>query len=1111
MNGQKYDVAGYAGSKIFGSLLFAVATLFLVSESVSLKGKQVTFKGMMSKYVSLANWHVPQLCAFTVCVDLNKTQKSVPSGAAFSYDVNSSSTNINEVELALSFNNSTLQMFFMGSFLDLGQYVVAYRMHQICCVWDSQKHLLQLFWDAKNLVNKTLPDFHHRCLRPNGTLVMGQLHKNYNGVLIQQLSFVGVLHYFQMWDHVRGQQDMERCEDGNVVSWGQNYWSLQDILTESAQHQRCGAEEPTSAFPTITSPDPNVTVITDTFYSFQMNFSVTWEPPRECDRYDAKKLSATWFKKQLNNSEFVMTNHNVKTARHKLSQGTRQVNTENGRLSSRRYSSKAIIKARSSQSMQEIVWKLQNTLCGDYTEDQLSMSVKQKDTHVISFDPESCSEQTVWSNYKGVYTWPKMVPPNVMTLPCEANRELAASRLCLINLRTEKAYWKRPNLAACPLLQNLPDNILDLKNVTVTVENAEEVADHILFLLSFSDLNKDEIEVLVNKLSDIANCEEISLALARKILQIINIFMEDKIQLQDMQTVLNRILTIMEQIGFKMNFNGRNESIILPRLALAVLRPDPMNFQGVAFGIVFYTLETSPQLSIQSTPFTDVQASIYLPGLLKNYLTSQSLDGDSFTGIQFTFFGAPSLFEDNSLKNEVLNTYVVGASIENKTIEDLKKPVSIVLQHRNPHGDNATVHCVFWDFNRNDGLGGWNTSGCEMKHTNSTYTICNCNHLTHFGVLLDLSRTPLSDADEWALALVTYVGCGISSIFLGLVLLVYLSIDKLREDYPSKILINLCFALLMLNLAFLVNSWLATFQNSGLCITVAMALHYSLLSAFTWMGLEAINMYFALVRVFKVYIPYYMLRFSIAGWGIPALIVIVALSISRDFYGTEFALRRNTDSPSMQFCWIQDNWVFYISVVGYFILVFLINISMFVTVLCQIRVMKTNNCRVGRDQSKEFLLDLKRVTSLTFLLGLTWGFAFFAWGPLKIAFMYIFAICNSLQGFFIFVFYCLMKENVRKQCQIHFCCGKFRLSNFQGISSATILGNYPCIIERKHSCHSLKSLKSWTTGSTSKDQVACCRISHMSSASQAVKLPCVRRISPADVDLHHTEKNKDLS
>uniref|UniRef100_A0A8C6YGB5 Uncharacterized protein n=1 Tax=Naja naja TaxID=35670 RepID=A0A8C6YGB5_NAJNA len=486
--------------------------------------------------------------------------------------------------------------------------------------------------------------------------------------------------------------------------------------------------------------------------------------------------------------------------------------------------------------------------------------------------------------------------------------------------------------------------------------------------------------------------------------------------------------------------------------------------------------------NIQSTPFTDAQASIYLPALLGNYLKPQSFERENFTGIQFTFFGAPSLFKVRSLKNEVLNTYVVGASIENKTIEDLTEPVSI---------DNAVVHCVFWDFSKNDGLGGWNTSGCEIKHTDRIYTVCSCSHLTHFGVLLDLSRTPLNDDDEWALTLVTYVGCGISSIFLGLAF-------KICEDYPSKILVNLCFALLMLNLAFLVNSWLAMFQNPGLCIVAAVTLHYFLLSAFTWMCLEAINMYFALVKVFKVYIPYYMLKFSIAGWGIPALIVIVVLSISRDFYGTDYALRRSADSPSMQFCWIQDNWAFYISLVGYFILVFLINISMFVTVLCQIRVMKTNNPRVKKDWNQEFLLDLKRVVSLTFLLGLTWGFAFFAWGPLKTAFMYIFAICNSLQGFFIFVFYCLMKDNVRKQCQIHFCCGKFQLSNFrkapivsfsdfrllipdfipllppeffhlisESISSATVLRNNHCIVERKHLSHSLKSLKSCTTGSIS--------------------------------------------
>lgn len=207
---------------------------------MSLKGKQVDFLGLNSKYVSLANWNVPQLCAFTVCVDLNKTEKTVESGTAFSYDISSTSTDISQVELALTFHNSILQLFFLGSIIDLGEYLGAYEMHQICCVWDSQTHLLEFFWDGKKLVNQSLPDFYHRCLRPNGTLVIGHLHKNYNGDLIRQSPFVGIVHYFQMWDHVRSQQDFERCEDGNVVSWGEKYWFLKGMQVESAQHQRCG-------------------------------------------------------------------------------------------------------------------------------------------------------------------------------------------------------------------------------------------------------------------------------------------------------------------------------------------------------------------------------------------------------------------------------------------------------------------------------------------------------------------------------------------------------------------------------------------------------------------------------------------------------------------------------------------------------------------------------------------------------------------------------------------------------------------------------------------------------------------------------------------------------
>ncbi len=96
---------------------------------------------------------------------------------------------------------------------------------------------------------------------------------------------------------------------------------------------------------------------------------------------------------------------------------------------------------------------------------------------------------------------------------------------------------------------------------------------------------------------------------------------------------------------------------------------------------------------------------------------------------------------------------------------------------------------------------------------------------------------------------------------------VYLRLRKLRRDYPSQILINLSLALLGLNLLFLLNSWLSSWGVYGLCVAAASTLHYFLLASFTWMGLEAVNMYFALVKVFNVYVPSYILKFCAVGWG----------------------------------------------------------------------------------------------------------------------------------------------------------------------------------------------------------------------------------------------------
>uniref|UniRef100_A0A672YPM7 G-protein coupled receptors family 2 profile 2 domain-containing protein n=1 Tax=Sphaeramia orbicularis TaxID=375764 RepID=A0A672YPM7_9TELE len=294
----------------------------------------------------------------------------------------------------------------------------------------------------------------------------------------------------------------------------------------------------------------------------------------------------------------------------------------------------------------------------------------------------------------------------------------------------------------------------------------------------------------------------------------------------------------------------------------------------------------------------------------------------------------------------------------------------------------------------------------------------------------DVSRSGAGDTDTYILTVISYVGCGISSIFLGITLLTYVAFEKLRQDHPSKILINLSSALLGSTMLFLLNPWLSSFSNYGLCIATAAALHYFLLASFTWMGLEAVHMYLALVKVFNIYIPSYILKFCAVGWGVPLLIVSLVLAIDKDAYSSD-----STEDTAV--CWLHDDVFFYTTWVAFALLILLCNLSVFVVVLIQIKHMQVNKTSTS---SRSILSDVRAVASLTVLLGLTWSMGFFSFGPGKVVMMYLFCIFNTMQGFCVFFFHCLMKENVRKQWRIHLCCGRFRLSDYSDWSRSVTGG-----------------------------------------------------------------------
>lgn len=94
-------------------------------------------------------------------------------------------------------------------------------------------------------------------------------------------------------------------------------------------------------------------------------------------------------------------------------------------------------------------------------------------------------------------------------------------------------------------------------------------------------------------------------------------------------------------------------------------------------------------------------------------------------------------------------------------------------------------------------------------------------------------------------------------------------------------------------------------------------------------------------------------------------------------------------------CWLQNDTAFYVTVVAFAVLILICNIGVFGVVLVQIRGLRHSK---AAGQCNRILREMRVVASLTFLLGLTWIFAFFTWGPIRVPFLYLFSFLNSLQG-----------------------------------------------------------------------------------------------------------------
>ena len=101
--------------------------------------------------------------------------------------------------------------------------------------------------------------------------------------------------------------------------------------------------------------------------------------------------------------------------------------------------------------------------------------------------------------------------------------------------------------------------------------------------------------------------------------------------------------------------------------------------------------------------------------------------------------------------------------------------------------------------------------------------------------------------------------------------------SKLRSRQAHQIFICLCITLLCLYTTYLVMVGVDTMPDTaevvpGACGLLAGLVHYFVLSSIAWMGVEGVNTYLVLVRVFNSYVPYFMVKAALVAWGEFAII-----------------------------------------------------------------------------------------------------------------------------------------------------------------------------------------------------------------------------------------------
>ncbi|XP_047244281.1 adhesion G protein-coupled receptor F4 [Girardinichthys multiradiatus] len=324
---------------------------------------------------------------------------------------------------------------------------------------------------------------------------------------------------------------------------------------------------------------------------------------------------------------------------------------------------------------------------------------------------------------------------------------------------------------------------------------------------------------------------------------------------------------------------------------------------------------------------------------------------------------------------------------------------------------NATEYlCVFWDTKIND----WSNEGCVANVTDNNQTLCECNHLTSFSVLMAKSAN-ISSPD---LDIITYIGLGVSVfsllIFLFIESLVWSAVTKTNlSHFRHTAVVNIAVFRLLADCSFLASAFPDKISDTW-CFTFTVCKHLFYLAMFTWMLCLSVMLVHQLIFVFSpVRKRVFMYLSSIVGYLLPIALV-----------GTSYVYYKYTqqDYYDKKTCWLRYERLLEGSIHAFLLPVGTIILSnLFSMVVVIVTLVKTSVPDSSKADDKETAKSiLKVVVFLTPVFGVTWiiGFVILILDdddPMHKVANYSFTILNSFQGLFILLTGCLGEQKVREE------------------------------------------------------------------------------------------------